>query len=145
LNKLACPKFFDIIGPQKGVIQVRKHNTQSQIRQGDLLFVKVDSLTLEGKEDNEGIIQRGETTGHAHRICWEDLQQKRGTVLHMAEPVQIEVDGIENALTISHVVKSKGNLRVEHQDHKTITLSKGTYAVVRQRELHLNEFRTVMD
>lgn len=85
-----------------------------QARQGDLLFVRVDSIP----EHREGrrvspILALGESTGHAHVV--ED-----GTVR------SVEYEGL--------FVESTGKARVVHPEHETVELPEGTYRVIRQRQ-----------
>lgn len=91
-------------------------------RQGDLLFVQLNGRTPEVKEIIEdGVVARGESTGHAHRIAPEDLAQGKAKVYFMENPRRI-------------VIEVYQNVRVLHEEHKPIVLCKGRYEVRRQRE-----------
>lgn len=82
-------------------------------RQGDVLIIQTTKrLPTTAKEIATGIVVYGEATGHAHRLVG-------GKVLR---------DGDRMFL---HVPRSG---KLVHDEHHTITLPKGNYMVVRQRE-----------
>lgn len=89
-------------------------------RQGDVLVVRDDTIQTDGlkahKRDGSRIVLAyGEVTGHAHAI---------------------------HETTVTSFVDSDGNLvldapegaTVVHEEHDTITLPKGRFRVIRQRE-----------
>ena len=61
-------------------------------RQGDLLFTAIDSIPTGAKRLSDGVIVRGEATGHAHRLIGGEVFIKdnilflqianKGTVVH---------------------------------------------------------------
>jgi len=104
---------------------------QMQIRQGDILFVRVEE-ELEGEQVEDGVVAQGEATGHHHRVSWDDLKAGSAEVLR---------DGPRGDLAL--VVKKPS--RVTHQEHDTVMLSEGNWKVVRQRELSAGEVRHVLD
>ncbi|HZR39063.1 MAG TPA: hypothetical protein VFB12_03030 [Ktedonobacteraceae bacterium] len=87
--------------------------SQNMYRQGDLLFVKIESLPNNLKERSNMVIAEGEVTGHNHRLS-------EGRVL-------------ENRMGDLFLQVARA-ARVLHQEHHTITLPPGRYRVVRQRE-----------
>ena len=94
-------------------------------RQGDLLFTKVRELPKKLKKVQGGIILRGETTGHAHRLISGDVLKDKNGIMYLS------------VLTGGKVV---------HEEHNTISLPKGKYAVVRQREYQSKDMvRVVVD
>ena len=102
-------------------------------RQGDLLFVQVDgpqSKTQKLVED--GVLARGESTGHAHRIAPEALQQGKVKVYQLDQPRRIVIEAFEA-------------VRVLHEEHQPITLPAGTWEVRQQREYTPQEVRYVVD
>lgn len=100
----------------------------SQYRQGDLLFDTMgDAVALSGTPRPDGVIARGEATGHAHRF--EDLTA--GAVFERAGRLYVKV-----------VAESA---RIVHEEHGPINLPKGVYRVVRQREFDSGWERTVRD
>jgi hypothetical protein len=89
-------------------------------RQGDLLFVEVERLPkkkgLTRVHDN--VIQRGEASGHAHRLVGGELYESW-------------LDSFsEHRMFI--VISTVG--KVVHEEHGEIVLEKGIWMVVRQRE-----------
>ena len=93
-------------------------------RQGDILFIKLDKLPKGLKEQESKILVYGEATGHAHRL-------QEGSVF-------TNKDGL------LYLVLSKAS-KIVHEEHKPIKLEKGLWGVVRQREYHPEEIRTVID
>lgn len=82
-------------------------------RQGDLLITQVDSIPKGLKERKSLVLVYGEATGHAHRLT-------NGKVF----------EGKDNLL---YLMLNKGADLV-HEEHKTISLKKGKYMVIRQKE-----------
>lgn len=99
-----------------------------QIRHGDLLIEKIDKFTDKLKERKDKIVERGEATGHAHRIT--------GNGLVLEYP------------TGETLIKSLDNtVQIVHEEHKPIEIPKGIYKVTRQREYDAFEkaSRTILD
>ena len=84
----------------------------NQFRQGDLLFTRIDVIPV-GKKILDGVIVRGEATGHAHRLIGGSVIKDKNGNLYLD-------------------IKTKGE--IIHEEHKPIQLSKGKWAVIRQRE-----------
>ncbi len=84
-------------------------------RQGDVLLIEVPALPPRTKVVKSGVVLRGESTGHAHRILG-------GSVLVGADP------------SAMFVVAEEGT-RLVHDEHAPIRLPAGNYQVIRQREL----------
>ena len=81
-------------------------------RQGDVLIQEVSEIPKGLKRIKDGIVLRGEVTGHAHRLQGGELFGKDGSMfMNIPSP----------ALLV-------------HEEHKTIKLPVGKYAVIRQRE-----------
>lgn len=94
-------------------------------RQGDVLIRKIDSLpTIELSEVKSGIILYGEATGHKHRITKGRLFKSKDDSMFLS-------------------VSRQGF--IVHEEHNPITLDKGYYAIIRQREYHPEEIRNVID
>jgi len=91
-------------------------------RHGDVLFEKVESLTSDqckGKktaDDIAGVVQRGESTGHAHVI--EDMT------------------GVEllSSRWRERFVRAKKEFTIKHEEHKPLTLPAGSYRIRIARE-----------
>ena len=98
-------------------------------RQGDLLFVKADSIPERAIQQKNNVILRGEATGHSHRLengkIFRSLMWARSTTEIW---IKVGEDG-----------------RVIHEEHKTLELPQGTYQIIRQREFNPFENRLVMD
>lgn len=106
-------------------------------RQGDLLFVQIEGPKPEGTDGvvADGVLARGESTGHAHRIAPEDLHAGKAKVYvmdMMEEPRRLVIEAYEQ-------------VRVLHEEHKPIVLERGTYEVRQQREFTPTEIRYVAD
>lgn len=115
----------------------RKKGNEGVYRHGDLLLVPIPALPDgERKPQRDGILARGEATGHAHRIA----------NLEAAEVYDI---GTERFLVVS-----ERGVRLAHEDHTdlrdpqtgaVVTLPAGVYQVLRKREYQPEEIRSVRD
>lgn len=100
-------------------------------RHGDLLLVKSSERRvgwLKADDKFDGIILRGEMTGHAHRL---------------SDPASATAfrDGTGNVMELE---LHKSNSLV-HEEHKEIVLPEGSYRVIRQREYEGEGWRNVAD
>jgi hypothetical protein len=96
-----------------------------QYRQGDLLFVRVETLPEGDLVVRPSlVIVAGEATGHAHRLT-------AGTVL----------EAPDGALYLDLTAPT----RVVHEEHDALTLDPGVWVVVRQREYAPDAIRRVTD
>lgn len=108
-------------------------------RQGDVLVRRTrkqpSAQARVVSDQGRTILAYGEVTGHAHRVF--DV----ATVTDDPVPAQQlfeEPDG-----TRLLVVRREAELR--HEEHGTITLARGTYEVIRQREYSPEAIRNVAD
>lgn len=94
------------------------------MRQGDVLLVR-DTIPRDAKpQPGERVVERGELTGHAHRL-----------------------DGLAEIHTrhgVMYVRAGKG-ASLTHEEHATLELEPGDYRVVRQREFDGEQARYVND
>lgn len=91
------------------------------IRQGDLLFIRIDSVPM-GFRPAPGrtVLAYGEVTGHSHRV--EGLADGDGDVAVLENPSgELIVDGRVTPR------------RIPHEEHDAVVLS-ALYRIVRQRE-----------
>jgi hypothetical protein len=96
-----------------------------QVRHGDLLLERIDSIPKGAKERNTNVILDGEVTGHAHRLIG-------GAILDHEDRAYLSVPKTATVI---------------HEEHNTITLPPGDYVVTRQREYNPYEraARNVVD
>lgn len=97
-------------------------------RQGDILFIKTETgIPQDTKEQKDGIVAKGEVTGHHHRIG----------------------DGVKAALFVaanmSAWIRVKQKTDILHEEHNTVTLPVGEWEVRRQREYEPGGWRQVKD
>src|SRR5437879_12083175 len=86
-------------------------------RQGDLYFVRLDEEIDSARATpvKNGIIAKGETTGHAHRLAPSSMAS--GALLYLAGR--------------SMFLRSpEAGSKIVHDEHHAIDLPKGLYAVV---------------
>ena len=118
-----------------------------QIRQGDVLLIRVDdgtTIDTEGEHDRDQhgrlVLAYGEASGHAHAIRAKHVSARR---------VKAEASALVADLLLE--VRGKScNLRHEYADgrqadHDTVRLDPGRYLVRRQREHSPAGERTVSD
>jgi hypothetical protein len=97
---------------------------KNMVRHGDLLIVRIDGLPNDAKIVDTNILAEGEVTGHAHKL------EGRSKVYQVQQQKYFEV---EETVVLTH------------EEHKSIELEKGTYAVIRQREYSPQANRQVLD
>jgi len=96
-------------------------------RQGDILFVRVDSLPEDLKKSKDLIVAHGEVTGHAHRVTKEA--------------------GVKLLETLggSKFVEAEAGWEVTHDEHGPIEFEAGNWEARRQREYSPEAIRKVID
>lgn len=95
-------------------------------RQGDLLFVRLNSIPKKAEIVADGVIARGEASGHSHR-----LKPNQQVVLMLLGGLMY--------------IRAKSRADIVHEEHGTITLPPGDYKVIRQREYVPDSYKTVSD
>lgn len=102
-------------------------------RQGDVLITAVDQvpqgLKPVPRENGRIVLAHGEVTGHCHAIDSDD-----------AIFLGADVEEMEDRF-----LRVERECRVVHDEHDTIVLPPGDYAVRRQREYAPEEIRQVAD
>jgi hypothetical protein len=96
-------------------------------RQGDVYIIAAAELPKKGRVERRPVLAEGEVTGHAHRLA----DPASGRVFNVGDELFLEVVG-ESATVV-------------HEEHRSITLPRGGYAIRIQREYSPEEIRRVMD
>ena len=101
-------------------------------RQGDIFFVKLgEEVSLDqGSPLKNGVIARGEQTGHTHRVAASSLAA--GAALYLLGRAMYLRAPLEGAVVV-------------HDEHQPIQLPAGAYAVVNQQEFDGLAWRRVLD
>ena len=95
------------------------------MRQGDLLIKEIDKLP-EGLTLKDNILALGEMTNHQHQMVGD---------------CKVMIDNKGNQF-----IQTEQECQLVHNEHKPITISKGLFQVIRQREYDIKEgTRQVMD
>ena len=98
-----------------------------QARQGDIFFIPINTLPDNIEKVEDGIIARGEATGHTHRIS--DMKK-----------------AILYAVGINMYLKVLKETEIIHEEHKPITiLPEGIYEIRKQVEYTPSGLRRVED
>ena len=109
----------------------QSNQTKPFWRQGDIFFVKFDGEPRsDGTPVKNGVIAKGETTGHAHRLSPSSMTQ--GALL--------SIIGRDMFLRAPEI-----GAKIIHNEHHAIDLPQGLYAVVHQQEFDGLRWRTVYD
>lgn len=108
--------------------------------QGDLLIERVGDIPVSGTPIDPGpdgvqVLAEGEVTGHRHAIYDRVTMFRDDSLAH----------DIPNGLYAGHIRVDGPCARIQHDEHDTVTLPKGTYRVRRQRELEPKDARIVAD
>jgi hypothetical protein len=96
-------------------------------RQGDVFIASIGTLPTKAKRRPSGVLVEGELTGHSHRLAdlsTAELWEKEG---------ELFLRVLADCTTVIH------------QEHKPITLPRGTYRVWGQREYSPEAIRRVLD
>jgi hypothetical protein len=97
---------------------------EMHIRQGDLLLVRAQ-IPEAATEIADGVLARGEATGHTHRV-------RPGTAVALVAAGLAYVRALQEAY-------------VDHEEHATVVLPPGEWVVRRQREYRPDGWRQVAD
>ena len=104
-----------------------------QYRQGDVLIIPTRTILTNTRpvprDRGRIVLAYGEITGHAHAITSKDARLLEGD--------QLNVRFLE--------VLAEGGVALRHEEHDTVTIPRGTYRVVRQREYAPEAIRNVAD
>lgn len=111
-----------------GATAVRSSSHVALYRHGDVFIAAVKAVPADAERRPGAILARGEATGHAHRI---------------SDPDGVQLFEGENAGGYLRVDAAMATLI--HEEHKPITLPKGTYRFWIQREYSPKEIRRVVD
>ncbi len=108
--------------------------------QGDLLIERVADIPVSGMPicpdpDGAAVLAEGEFTGHRHAIYDRITMFRDDALAH----------DIPDGLYVGHIRVDGPSARIQHQEHDTVTLPKGTYRVRRQRELEPRDARIIAD
>jgi len=108
--------------------------------QGDLLIERVADIEPTGTilapaTSGETVLAEGEVTGHRHAI-FEAVTMFRDDAL---------ARDIPSGLYVGHVRVDGDAVKLVHDEHDAIVLSRGTFRVRRQRELEPRDARVVLD
>jgi len=107
---------------------------KKRFQQGDILFESIGRIPKKakklGRKDGKLIIAEGEVSGHIHSVESEFAE------LFDSESLSMDVE------KFLKVEKGK-SVEVTHQEHDTVILPPGDYAISRVREMHydLDTFR----
>ena len=135
-------------------------------RQGDVLVRQISEEEMPKQEDlrkvekDEGrvILAYGEVTGHAHAFAKEDrvslFMEQVNKVFEgnasrfpgrQSSPVALQEREPERMPNVRRFLKVDSESTLLHEEHGTITVPKGLYEVVIQREYHPEAIRQVLD
>lgn len=96
------------------------------IRQGDILFLKIKEIPTKCEKLNTKLIKEGEVSGHSHKICYGNAT--------LYKPPQKASDNFNFPMQLLIGYLEVTDLAViGHEEHKTIHLLEGNYAIFQQR------------
>ena len=116
-------------------------------QQGDVVMYKINSqkdfqpyisdkkanhqiANYSGGTESKAILAFGEVTGHTHRINMADMLEETGVTLHMDYNNEAGKD-VPKAFTVTGA-----EVKLDHEEHDTITLPPGNYVVKIVREFN---------
>jgi hypothetical protein len=142
----------------EGDFPMTKENvkTRNAYRQGELLFLRLceqDIGILDPESRNvqhprwrkldTDVLREGEATGHKHQVLARTALQV--TIL---APAQGSVRGLPDMSPIGNedrLLMAEGPVDIAHPEHRALTLPKGRYLVVVQREYDEVKARRILD
>ena len=110
--------------------EMRSGDSMKMFRQGDLLFVKIDSIPKDMIEIKNNVILRGEATRHSHRLVNGQLFRERF---------------LQQFSEKRMFIKAEQHAKIIHEEHATLELEVGFYAVIRQMEYNPWRITAVVD
>jgi len=96
------------------------------IRHGDVDLRIIKSIPKSAKTIQNKTIMYGEATGHHHTFKGQVL------VYEPQEPQFLEINGEQHQ--IQKYVEVQETAQLTHQEHKTLEIPKGVYAVLQEQE-----------
>lgn len=137
-------------------METHKNQIRKAYRQGELLFVPVNSEEIKSLEFDPGgkkfsswnklgtnVIREGEATGHKHEV----IEQTAGTAT-MLEPARQFLPGLPNMDMIDtqdRMLAVREPVEVVHPEHRSLNLPVGIYLIIIQREYDEVKSRRIMD
>lgn len=113
------------------------------LRHGDVLLISGTKMPSEKEQLDHLTLALGEATGHSHKVIDGDA------VLYEAEAETIEtVNGtlnINSLIPVKYLEVKSDQAILTHEEHNQITLTKGVYGVIIQREYEPEGWRHVID
>jgi hypothetical protein len=117
-------------GFARGQGSISQEENMKLFRQGDVLIREIEEVPAQAKAQKtvQGrvILAEGEVTGHHHILIDEGVEL-------------LTADAAERYLHVTAPV------RLQHEEHATVTIPPGNYAVTIQREYHPEAIRNVVD
>ena len=130
--------------------------TRKAYRQGELLFLPlceqdVGMLNPEGRslqhqrwtKLDTDVLREGEATGHRHQVL-----SRTALAATVLAPVQGVMTGLPDMAPIGNedrLLMAEGTVDITHPEHRPLTLPKGRYLVVVQREYDETKAHRVLD
>lgn len=96
------------------------------IRQGDILFLKIEKVPRNCEKLNTKLIKEGEVSGHCHKINYGNatLYKPSGK---SSDNFHLPAEQLIGYLEVTDLAV------IGHEEHKPIHLLEGAYAIVQQR------------
>jgi len=111
-------------------------NILKRVRQGDMIFYKVENADLTMKQNTERLVVGiGEVSGHSHDI----FPVNDSTVLELAESENSFGDATRDQLFF----EVKGEAVVLHEEHAPVTLDEGMW--VRINQVNYDPFKNELE
>lgn len=120
-------------------------------RQGELIFLEIEKMPnwvkdkiLTNKKQLGKVIREGEITGHKHEITNQGavlVENSDNSFYNYDDEKQKDFKLPAGTMFLT----SKNTIKIEHPEHKTLTLPKGDFVVRIQREYDEDRDRRVRD
>jgi len=112
---------------------MKKKTKAIHYRQGDVLIERIGPMPAKlrrlERENGRVILAHGEVTGHAHAIADK----------------HVDLYASETSPAVTYLEIREAVAALKHDEHSTINLPPGNYAITRQREYSPEAIRNVAD
>lgn len=102
-------------------------NYSTAIRQGDILFIQVEKKPDDYQLNNSLVIAEGEVSGHKHQVISGSAQFYRSDKSVLEWSYDSQVIGY---------LEVKNSAIIGHDEHLPVLLTKGIFAVIKQRNFN---------
>ena len=106
-------------------------------RHGDLLITRINAVPQSAINISSKIIAEGEVSGHKHKLVGQATvriitgKEVNHTIIERVESGDVSINRIPELY-----FSASEDVKLTHEEHKTLELPKGSYKVTKEREFN---------